>query len=99
MALNEYARAKINLTLTVLGRRADGYHELESLVTFADVGDRVVLHPDQECRVAMSGPFSADIVGPNLLERTLARLREADAALRLGAVELEKNLPVAAGIG
>ena len=41
----ELARAKINLTLSVLGRRADGYHSLSSLVAFADIGDRVVLDP------------------------------------------------------
>src|SRR6476646_10188178 len=99
MHLHETARAKINLTLTVLGRRLDGYHELESLVTFADIGDRVVLHPGPDCRVTASGPFATDIEGPNLLNRTLALLREADRDLLLGAVELEKNLPVAAGVG
>jgi 4-diphosphocytidyl-2-C-methyl-D-erythritol kinase len=45
MPIRELARAKINLTLTVHGRRPDGYHELTSLVAFADVGDEVVLHP------------------------------------------------------
>ena len=45
MPFREIARAKINLTLSVLGRRADGYHDLESLVTFAAVGDRLTFHP------------------------------------------------------
>ena len=49
--------------------------------------------------MATSGPFAADIDGPNLLERALDLLRELDPGLRLGAVELEKNLPVAAGLG
>ncbi len=103
MRISERAPAKINLTLRVLGRRADGYHELESLVTFADVGDCVTLtvaaEPGPPGNVAVRGPFAADIAGENLLERTLALLREADAGLRLGSVELEKNLPVAAGLG
>jgi 4-diphosphocytidyl-2-C-methyl-D-erythritol kinase len=99
MPLHETARAKINLTLTVLGRRGDGYHDLESLVTFADVSDRVVLHPSLGCRITTSGPFAADIEGPNLLDRALVLLSEADAGLLLGAVELEKNIPVAAGLG
>ncbi len=99
MIISETAPAKINLTLTVLGRRADGYHEIESLVAFADAGDRVTLRPDAGCGVTTSGPFAGDILGTNLLERTLTLLRERDPALRLGAVHLEKNLPVAAGLG
>jgi 4-diphosphocytidyl-2-C-methyl-D-erythritol kinase len=99
MPLRGIAWAKINLTLRVLGRRADGYHEIESLVAFAAIGDRVALTPGPECRVAVSGPFARDIDGPNLLEVALALLREHDAKLQLGTVLLEKNLPVAAGLG
>ena len=99
MPFREIARAKINLTLRVLGRRADGYHEIESLVAFAAIGDRLALTPGPECRVAVSGPFARDIDGPNLLETALAYLRDLDAKLQLGTVLLEKNLPVAAGLG
>lgn len=99
MAYQEIARAKLNLTLTVLGRRADGYHEIESLVAFADVGDRVTLTPAQDCRVATTGRFARDIDGPNLLDRALSLLRELDPQLQLGSVLLEKTLPVAAGLG
>ena len=99
MPFREIARAKINLTLSVLGRRADGYHEIESLVAFAAIGDQVVLTPGPECRVAASGPFAGDIEGANLLETALAYLRDLDAKLQLGTVLLEKNLPVAAGLG
>jgi 4-diphosphocytidyl-2-C-methyl-D-erythritol kinase len=99
MPLREIARAKINLTLRVLGRRADGYHEIESLVAFAAIGDQVALTPGPEDRVAVSGPFARDIDGPNLLETALALLREHNAKLQLGTVLLEKNLPVAAGLG
>lgn len=103
MPISETAPAKINLTLTVRGRRPDGYHDLESLVTFADGGadacDRVTLVPGPENRVTASGPFAAQIEGVNLLERVLALLSSLRQELRLGAVDLEKNLPVAAGLG
>ena len=98
-AIREIARAKINLTLSIVGRRPDGYHEIESLVTFADLGDGVSLEPGSDARVTTSGPFAAAIDGPNLLEKALALLREIEPGLRLGTVALEKNLPVAAGLG
>lgn len=99
MQIREIARAKINLTLTVLGRRPDDYHDIESLVTFADIGDRVTLVSRSDRRLTTSGPFAADIMGENLLAKALTLLRETDPELRLGAVDLEKNLPVAAGLG
>jgi len=99
MTFRETARAKVNLTLSVLGRRADRYHEIESLVAFAEIGDRLLLTPGHECRVTVSGPFAGDIDGPNLLDRTLGLLLEPDPKLQLGSVHLEKNLPVAAGLG
>ncbi len=95
----EPAWAKVNLTLRVRGRRADGYHELESLITFADVGDEVRLEPGGAAGVRVSGPFAAAITGTNLLDTTLARLAQAEPRLTLGSVVLEKRLPVAAGIG
>jgi 4-diphosphocytidyl-2-C-methyl-D-erythritol kinase len=98
-AIVERARAKVNLTLNVHGRRGDGYHELESLVTFADVHDRVTLQPGAPCGVEVAGPWAQEIAGENLLARTLALLRDTGPALRLGAVHLEKRLPVAAGLG
>jgi 4-diphosphocytidyl-2-C-methyl-D-erythritol kinase len=99
MSIREIARAKVNLTLSVLGRRPDGYHEIESLVAFADVGDVVDLMPGPRGPVSCGGPFAAGIVGENLLERALDLLGGLDAGLGLGAVRLEKNLPVAAGLG
>jgi len=94
------APAKVNLTLSVRGRRADGYHLIESLVVFAGAADRVTLSLDHPAGVTvMGGPFAADLVGENLLDRALALLAARHPELRLGAVQLEKNLPVAAGIG
>jgi 4-diphosphocytidyl-2-C-methyl-D-erythritol kinase len=98
-AIVECARAKVNLTLGVRGRRSDGYHEIESLVTFADVHDIVTLQPGAFSSVTVAGPWAQQIAGENLLARTLALLEKAEPAVRLGAVHLEKRLPVAAGLG
>lgn len=95
----ERARAKINLTLRVLGRRADGYHVLESLIVFADVGDDVLFKPGSEAGVEMSGPYASVIGGSNLVDTALQRLSAADPVLTLGRVLVEKHLPIAAGIG
>jgi 4-diphosphocytidyl-2-C-methyl-D-erythritol kinase len=100
MRIGELARAKVNLTLVVRGRRADGYHELASLVTFAEASDVVTIETDAAAgQLTVSGPSAPDIVGENLLSRTMALLRQADPHLRIGAVHLHKNLPVAAGLG
>lgn len=96
----ELARPKVNLTLKVLGRRPDGYHALESLVAFADApADVVALLPGREPTVAVTGPGSSAILGENLIARALRLAAEAAPQLRLGAVTLDKHLPVAAGIG
>jgi 4-diphosphocytidyl-2-C-methyl-D-erythritol kinase len=97
--LTEIARAKVNLTLRVLGRRPDGFHELESLVAFADIGDVVTLDVGSPAGVTVSGPFARAIDGENIVERTLRRIAEVAPSLRIGAVGIEKRLPVAAGIG
>ena len=99
--LSEKAFAKINLTLRVFGRRADGYHELESLVAFADVADALTLEPGSTDGLETSGPFAGKS-GPaddNLVLKSLAELRRRIPGLKGGRFRLEKNLPVAAGIG
>jgi 4-diphosphocytidyl-2-C-methyl-D-erythritol kinase len=99
MIIAEPAPAKINLTLEILGKRPDGYHELASLVVFAGIGDVVTLDTERPVGLTVSGPFGAALAGDNLIETALRRLAAADPALRLGAVHLDKRLPVAAGIG
>lgn len=99
--LTEQAPAKINLTLHVLGRRADGYHTLESLVAFADLADTLSLQPGDNTALDVSGPFGA-ASGPtesNLVLKASAALRERVPALKAGDFVLTKNIPVAAGIG
>lgn len=99
--LHERARAKINLTLHVLGRRADGYHELESLVAFAGVCDHLWLDPRGALSLAVAGP-TAEAAGDgadNLVLRAARNLQERVEGLRVGAFRLAKYLPVAAGVG
>lgn len=99
--LVENAPAKVNLTLRVVGRRADGYHEILSLVAFADFGDRLTFVPGGELVLAVRGPRAAqagDSVD-NLVLKAARALAARIPGIGLGAFDLEKNLPVAAGIG
>jgi 4-diphosphocytidyl-2-C-methyl-D-erythritol kinase len=99
--LEEVAPAKVNLTLRVLGRRADGYHELESLVAFADVADRLALAPGRGLALEVRGPNAAQAGAgaDNLVLKAANALAGLIPGLTLGAFALEKKLPVAAGIG
>ena len=97
----EKAPAKINLTLRVLGRRADGYHELESLVAFAGVGDALTFAPGGALTLAVSGP-TAQAAGDNadnLVLKAARALAGRIAGLTHGSFALSKRLPVAAGLG
>lgn len=99
-AIVELARPKVNLTLRVIGRRADGYHEIESLVAFASrPADVVTLSPGGLPSVEVRGPRAGEIATENILKWTLDRLIAVEPRLQLGAVRLDKQLPVAAGIG
>lgn len=95
----EIARAKVNLSLGVLGRRADGYHALESLVAFGDVGDEVRIDFSRAAGVVCEGAFASAIDGDNIVARAQAMIAEADPGLALGLVTVVKRLPVAAGLG
>ena len=99
--LAEPARAKINLSLRIFGRRADGYHSLESFVCFASTGDRVELRVGQPLGLSVNGPM-AEQAGPpddNLVLRAAGALRRRIPKLDLGHFELAKQLPVGAGLG
>lgn len=100
-ALVSRAPAKINLTLRVTGRRADGFHDLESLVAFAGAGDLVSLDPDAPLGLTVSGP-TAEAAGPageNLVLRAAEAFRREVPGARAGHFQLLKRLPVAAGMG
>ncbi|ESY56511.1 MULTISPECIES: 4-(cytidine 5'-diphospho)-2-C-methyl-D-erythritol kinase [unclassified Mesorhizobium] len=97
------APAKINLALHVTGRRADGYHLLESLVVFTRFGDRVEIEPADADRFSVSGRYatSVPIDDSNLVVKAREALRRQAGQQRTPpvAIRLEKNLPVASGVG
>jgi len=99
--LSDQAPAKVNLTLRILGRRADGYHELESLVVFARLGDRLTLRPDGALGLDIDGPTAAAAgdIADNLVLRAANALAALIDGLRPGRFGLTKHLPVAAGLG
>jgi 4-diphosphocytidyl-2-C-methyl-D-erythritol kinase len=94
---SRFAPAKVNLFLHVTGKRADGYHLLDSLAVFPNVGDIVHAQPAEALSLEISGRFGGVLQAEpdNLLLRA-ARLLKADGG---AALALEKNLPVASGIG
>ena len=103
VALSEQARAKINLYLHLCGQRADGYHLLDSLAVFPDVGDVVYASTGEEPGLEIFGPHAGQLADQpacqNLVLRAARSMaeradREMDASLRL-----QKNLPIASGIG
>jgi 4-diphosphocytidyl-2-C-methyl-D-erythritol kinase len=97
----EKAPAKVNLTLRVIGRRADGYHEIESLVAFADVGDALTFSPGGALALRVAGPTAAAAgqIADNLVLKAARALAERVERLKLGGFALSKRLPVAAGLG
>jgi 4-diphosphocytidyl-2-C-methyl-D-erythritol kinase len=100
-SLVDSALAKINLSLRVVGRRADGYHELESLVVFADVGDGLSLRTGGPLALEIDGTYAAacGAAADNLVLKAAAAFAARVPGLRLGRFVLTKKLPVAAGIG
>lgn len=100
-ALSDEGRAKVNLTLRVNGRRGDGYHDLESVVAFADCADRLTLTPGPGLELKMSGPLAQACgeTSDNLVLKATRLLSERVPNLKAGSFSLDKVLPVAAGIG
>ncbi|WP_159587319.1 4-(cytidine 5'-diphospho)-2-C-methyl-D-erythritol kinase [Chelativorans xinjiangense] len=100
-SLERAAPAKVNLALHVTGRRADGYHLLESLVVFTRHGDRVRASPAERDTFSLAGPYGAQVPrdAENLVLRARDLLRRHFGAEKPVALTLEKNLPVASGIG
>ena len=97
----EIANAKINLSLRVLGKRADGYHQLESFVMFAAIADKVTCREADELSLEITGPFGRDLEAEKdnlILEaaRVFATILGREPRV---AFMLEKNLPVASGVG
>lgn len=99
--LRESARAKVNLTLRVHGRRDDGYHDIESLVVFADCADTLTLEVGRDLKLVTVGPGASDCGdgADNLVLRVARALGEKVDGMIGGTFTLDKHLPVAAGIG
>lgn len=100
------ARAKINLALHVTGRRADGYHEIDTLVGFASIGDHIRAEPYDGLSLAVTGPFAAGLSAnpqDNLAMRAARLLAEAATdtghAVSGARLTLDKRLPIASGMG
>jgi 4-diphosphocytidyl-2-C-methyl-D-erythritol kinase len=99
--LREAAPAKLNLDLLVTGRRADGYHELDSLVVFANLGDVLAFAPAATLALEPAGPFAAELPAgeENIVLRAALRLAGQAGTAPGARITLDKRLPVAAGIG
>lgn len=100
----EIARAKVNLALHVTGRRADGYHLLDTLVAFPPVGDVITAHAGDGLSLAVEGPGAAALADTPVEDNLVLRAARGMAALTGGAaggvaLRLRKVLPVAAGLG
>src|SRR5207248_9496768 len=102
VAVRAFAPAKVNLYLHVIGRRADGYHLLDSLIAFADIGDTITAAPADALALTVDGPEAAGIAGlgdDNLVLRAARLLRERGGIEAGAALHLDKRLPAAGGIG
>lgn len=100
-AVRVAAPAKINLFLHVTRKRPDGFHDLQSLVAFADVGDVLTLERAPELSLSIDGPFAQGLAAEadNLVLRAARALAERNPAVAAAHIRLTKNLPVASGIG
>lgn len=107
--IRRLAAAKVNLTLHITGKRDDGYHLLDSLFVFVDVGDDIEVTPADDLSLILDGPFGPELsrdadTRDNLVIRAAqlldTRRGQADAETIKGArIRLVKNLPIAAGVG
>lgn len=95
--LTETAYAKLNLALHVRGKRADGYHDIETIFVFCEDGDELSAEAADELSLEVSGPFAGDVPAgnDNLVLKAARALRQGAGA----KLQLIKNLPVASGIG
>lgn len=101
MPVLEEARAKINLALHVIGQRPDGYHDLDMLVAFANIGDTVTLERSDRDRFEIDGPMAGELsIGTdNLVLGALHGFRSVVGRLEPVSIQLTKRLPIASGIG
>lgn len=99
--MQERAHAKLNLALHVRGREADGYHRIETLFAFCEDGDVLTVEEGEGLSLRLAGPFAAGLSDGegNLVLRAARALADETGVGTGAALTLEKNLPVASGIG
>lgn len=99
--ITEIAAAKVNLDLFVTGKRDDGYHLLDSLVAFTEFGDKVSVRSAKEVSLSVSGPYANAVPSDdsNLVVRAAIALQSMCDSPQGALIELEKNIPAAAGVG
>ena len=94
------APAKVNLFLHITGKRADGYHLLDSLVVFTDFGDTLEITPAEQLQLTVTGPFATTLGGDDNFVLRAARLLQERTGCHKGAqITLHKHIPVGAGLG
>ena len=98
--LKTIARAKINLTLRILGKSETGFHLIESITAFSDFGDEVEIFTNSSRdQLEISGPFSKDLEGDNIVVKALEYFRKETIWTQPITIKIFKQIPVAAGLG
>ena len=94
------AFAKINLTLQILGRKKDGFHLIDSITSFCHFGDQIeVIVNNSSDDLEITGPFASELEGPNIVTKTLEYFRYETGWLQPIKIKIDKNIPIAAGLG
>lgn len=94
-----YAPAKINLFLHVTGKRENGYHELESLIAFSDICDKIEITAADQFSLSISNPFSEIDINHNLVKFATEALSKATDIPLNCQIHLDKKIPIGAGLG
>ena len=98
--LKTIARAKINITLRILGKSETGFHLIESITAFSDFGDEVEIFTNSSRdQLEVSGPFSKDLEGDNIVVKALESFRKETIWTQPITIKIFKQIPVAAGLG
>ncbi len=99
MSLTLPAPAKLNLFLHIVGRRADGYHELQTAFQFVDLCDQLSFDRRATAEIVLSGDCGDVIASDNLVHRAARELQQAAGINAGAAITLQKNIPMGAGLG
>ena len=95
--ISESAPAKINLSLHLVGQKSNGYHLLDSIVSFVSVGDNISIAPGKFGDLKLAGPFAKDL--PSANNNLVLKAARLFGNIKLSQITLEKNIPVTSGIG